>query len=303
MKCRSCKALAQVRLPSHNAGFCPSCYFEFFSRQVSKAIRHHKMFNRDERILVCLSGGKDSLALMYELARQGYNVTGLHVNLAIPGSSEVVLNVVEKFCQKHDFPLIVKNMEQEGLPIPEVKRRVRRPICSVCGKIKRHYFNLAGIEGKFDVLATGHNLDDEVARLFANALRWDVGYLGHQNPSLPAENGFIRKVKPLYRLTEFETANYAFLRGIDYHSAGCPYSPGASFTGHKMLMENLEHDRPGAKILFYDNFLKKARPVFAEAAHEERLGELVQCEECGMPSPVPTCGVCSLRARLAAPEE
>eukprot|EP00828_Plagiopyla_frontata_P027192 TRINITY_DN35379_c0_g1_i1.p1 TRINITY_DN35379_c0_g1~~TRINITY_DN35379_c0_g1_i1.p1 ORF type:complete len:278 (+),score=35.81 TRINITY_DN35379_c0_g1_i1:110-943(+) len=254
------------------------------------------------QILVCLSGGKDSLALMFELGRQGYNVTGLHVELAIPGSSERVLNVVETFCREHDFPLIVKHMEKEGLPIPAVKKRIRRPICSVCGKIKRHYFNLAGVEGAFDVLATGHNLDDETARLFANAIRWDVGYLGHQAPSLPAEGGFIRKVKPLYRLTELELANYAFLRGIDYHSAGCPYSPGASFTGHKQLLEDLEHERPGAKILFYDNFLKNARPAFADSCKEER-GELMRCQKCGMPSPVPICGVCALRDKLAEPEE
>lgn len=299
MKCRRCKALAQIKLPSHNTGFCPECFFQFFSRQVSKAIRRHKMFDKDDRILVCLSGGKDSLALMYELGRLGYNVTGLHIDLAIPGSSEVVLDVVESFCRKYDFPIIVKHMAQEGLPIPEVKRRVHRPICSVCGKIKRHYFNLAGIEGEFDVLATGHNLDDETARLFANTIRWDVSYLGHQTPSLPAENGFIRKVKPLYRLTEFETANYAFLRGINYHSAGCPFSPGASFTGHKQLLEDLEYERPGAKILFYDNFLKHARSVFTHASQEER-GELTHCEQCGMPSPVSVCGVCGLKSRLAA---
>ena len=95
MKCKICKATAQVALKSHNAAFCPDCYKDFFARQVERGIkgapgpdgRHGEpLFTREERILVALSGGKDSLALMLELSRQGYDVTGLFVDLAIPGS-------------------------------------------------------------------------------------------------------------------------------------------------------------------------------------------------------------------------
>ena len=78
MKCKICKATAVVALRSHNAAFCPDCYLKFFARQVEKGIEGQKLFTRDERILVALSGGKDSLALMLELSRQGYDVTGLH---------------------------------------------------------------------------------------------------------------------------------------------------------------------------------------------------------------------------------
>ena len=140
-----------------------------------------------------------------------------------------------------DLTLQVLEMEKEGLPIPEVKAFINRPVCAVCGKVKRHHFNRIAREGGFDVLATGHNLDDEVARLFANTLRWDTAYLSDQGPMLPAAEGFVRKVKPLFRLTEFETANYAFLKGIEIHSAPCPYSGGASFTNHKKLWGELEH--------------------------------------------------------------
>ena len=76
MKCKICKATAVVALRSHNAAFCPDCYLKFFARQVEKGIEGQKLFTRDERILVALSGGKDSLSLMLELSRQGYDVTG-----------------------------------------------------------------------------------------------------------------------------------------------------------------------------------------------------------------------------------
>ena len=134
--------------------------------------------------------------------------------------------------------------------------------------MKRYHFNRIAVEGGYDALATGHNLDDEVARLFANTLRWDTAYLSDQGPVLPASDGFVRKVKPLFRLSEFETANYAFLKGIEIHSDPCPYASGASFTGHKELWGELEHRSPGQKFQFYQSFLKKGKPAFAAMERE-----------------------------------
>ncbi|MBQ4566846.1 MAG: adenine nucleotide alpha hydrolase family protein [Desulfovibrio sp.] len=298
MKCKICKATAVVALKSHNAGFCAACYKEFFARQVARGIEGQKLFSRSDRVLVALSGGKDSLALMLELSRQGYDVTGLHIDLGIPGSSVAARGVVERFCAVHGLRLMVRDMTAEGLPIPLVKQRLNRPVCSACGKIKRHFFNKVALEEGFDALATGHNLDDEVARLFSNTLRWDTAYLSDQGPLLDGEQGFARKVKPLWRLTEFETANYAFLMGIEHHYAPCPYSPGASFTTLKGLMQRLEAAMPGRKLDFYQGFLKRGRPVFARRETEEGQ-PLAPCTDCGYPtSSGDLCGVCRIREAL-----
>lgn len=298
LKCKICKATAVVALRSHNAAFCPDCYLKFFARQVEKGIEGQKLFTRDERILVALSGGKDSLALMLELSRQGYDVTGLHIDLGIPESSPVARGVVERFCAKHGLKLMVKELAAEGLAIPLVKERLNRPVCSACGKIKRHFFNKVALDEGFDALATGHNLDDEVARLFSNTLRWDTAYLSDQGPRLDGEDGFARKVKPLWRLTEFETANYAFLMGIEHHYAPCPYSPGASFSTLKALLQRLEAAMPGRKLDFYQGFLARARPVFARREAEEGV-ELAPCTSCGYPtSSGDMCGVCRIREAL-----
>ncbi len=301
MKCTRCKATAVVALPSHHAGFCPDCFLGFFTGQVEKGIRRHKLFTHEDNILVALSGGKDSLALMLELAEQEYRVTGLHIDLGIPNSSEAARATVERFCARHGLALMVKEMAREGLAIPDVKKRLRRPICSACGKIKRHFFNKAALEGNFDVMATGHNLDDEIARLFSNTLRWDVGYLADQGPALPATGGFARKVKPLWRLSEFETANYAFLKGIDYYYAPCPYSKGASFTTHKQIWADLEEAMPGRKIDFYQGFLERGKPRFMQAREEQ--GEILSpCPSCGYPSSAELCGVCRIREALREKE-
>lgn len=299
MKCKRCGALAAVKLPSHHAGFCPECFEVFFKRQVETAIRRHAMILPGEKVLVAVSGGKDSLALMRVLSDLGHDVEGLHVHLGIPDSSDPVCAKTEAYFRDNGFPLHVLRLEDVGLAIPRVKAAVRRPICSVCGKIKRHYFNRFAYENGFAALATGHNLDDEVARLFANVLRWDGAYLGNQGPVLPAEGKFARKIKPLYRVTEFETAAYCFFKGIDHWKAGCPYSGGASFTGHKKLFADLEDRSPGQKVAFYEAFLDRGRPRFAGISREG--GEtLFACRTCGYPSSSEVCGVCRIRAQVEA---
>ncbi|WP_028575362.1 ATP-binding protein [Desulfonatronovibrio hydrogenovorans] len=297
MKCTRCKDTAVIALPSHNAGFCPECYLLFFERQVEKAIKDKKLFSHDDKILIALSGGKDSLALAWQLKKLGYDVSGLHIDLAIPGSSADARSHVERFCSENRLELYILEMEKMGLPIPEVKKIIKRPVCSVCGKIKRYYFNKFAMDNGFNVLATGHNLDDEVARLFSNVFRWDAAYLGDQGPLLPAENGFVRKVKPLYRMGEFETANLSFLAGIDYGFTPCPYSKGASFTFYKTLMDELEHKQPGRKLNFYEGFLSRGQKAFAKMDREEGQ-KPTPCLNCGYPTSEDICGVCRIRQIL-----
>lgn len=299
MKCSRCGAPAQIALPNHHTGFCPECFNLFFSRQVEKAIRHFRMFSKSDKILVALSGGKDSLALFRELTQQGYDVTGLHIDLNIKNSSCHARAVVEKFCEDLGAPLRIVNVADEGLSIAHIKKAVRRPICSICGKVKRYFFNKVALDEGFNALCTGHNLDDEVGRLLSNTMRWDIAYLSDQGPALPAENGFAAKFRPLYRLTEYETAAYCFFNKIEHNTAICPYSSGASFPVRKELLNTLEHHSPGSKLAFYERFLKQAKPLF-EAA-EERLGDPISpCTSCGYPTTAGVCNICRLREQLAA---
>ena len=71
MKCRKCGDTAALELRRHNAAFCTPHFVEFFRKQVREAIRQHRMFGPDERILVAVSGGKDSLALWDVLLEDG----------------------------------------------------------------------------------------------------------------------------------------------------------------------------------------------------------------------------------------
>ena len=129
-----------------------------------------------------------------------------------------VLLLLTLLAAAHGAKLIVHVVEQEaGAGIRELATVLHRPTCSTCGTIKRYQFNRAAVEQDYDVMATGHNLDDEAARLLGNVLHWQEEYLDKQSPTLPASvEGFAKKVKPLCRLSEREIAAYAVVNRIDY---------------------------------------------------------------------------------------
>ncbi|NCC24713.1 MAG: adenine nucleotide alpha hydrolase family protein [Deltaproteobacteria bacterium] len=298
MKCKRCRKTAAVALPSHHAAFCPECFLVFFERQVAAAIKTFQMCSRDDRILVAVSGGKDSLALAWQLQRLNLNVSALHLDLGIADSSTVARAHTESMCRQFGIDLHVVEFADLKMAIPDVKARIKRPICSVCGRLKRHVFNRYALENGFDVLATGHNLDDETARLLSNTLRWDTDYLAGQSPSLPGDPGFARKIKPLCQLTEYETAALCFLAGLNYGHQPCPYSPGATFTRYKILLNNLEDDQPGRKRSFYSQYLRQARPVFERLREDRSTPAIAPCQGCGSPTTAGLCSVCRIREAM-----
>jgi tRNA-5-methyluridine54 2-sulfurtransferase len=299
VKCTRCRVKAEVELRSHNAGFCRPCYLFYFRRQVERAIASEHMFTHEERLLVAVSGGKDSLALWDVLAESGYRTTGLYLGLGIGTYSDRSHEKALKFAEQRGLELRVVSLQEEGpgLAIPDVAAATRRVPCSACGTMKRHYFDTAALAGDFDVLVTGHNLDDEAARLMGNVLHWQRDHLARQRPVLlPTHPKFVRKVKPLYLLSEYETAIYAFMRGIDYIVEECPNAAGATQLLYKDVLNRLEHASPGTKLSFVREFLRSAQPAFAVTANEEPQ----ECASCGMPAYGTLCSFCRLVREVEA---
>ena len=83
MKCRRCKQPAVIDVRRHNAAFCADCFVHHCREQVRRAIEDHHMFGRDDRILVAVAGGKDSLGLWKLLRDLDYQADGLYVGLGI----------------------------------------------------------------------------------------------------------------------------------------------------------------------------------------------------------------------------
>ncbi len=312
MKCKKCGETAAINMRQHKLALCAEHYLEWLPQQTQRFIEKYHMFGPEDRILVAVSGGKDSLSLWDVLLRLGYRADGLYIGLGIDGGvdyshqsyEKVKQFVAERSGQHPDMHLRAVDVGQVyGATVPEaaqISNRGHGKPCSVCGLIKRHIMNRVAYDGGYDVLATGHNLDDEVAVLMQNTLHWQAGYLARQAPVLEASRpGLARKAKPFCRFYERETAAYALLRGIDYIYDECPYAEGSNTIYYKGLLNQLEADRPGAKLQFYLGFLEaKASGLFDRVQEEV---ELNACEKCGQPTSAPgECAFCRLWERIAA---
>ncbi|MHB1605974.1 MAG: ATP-binding protein [Leptospirales bacterium] len=302
MKCRVCRARAVIDLPRHNAAFCPPCFDSYLMDQVWKAIDEFQMFSKSERILLAVSGGKDSLALWDILDRLGYQTIGYHLDLGIGEYSNESLLKTRQFAEKKNLTLHIEEISQEaGGSVVDIAELTRRPACSACGVSKRHLFNRAAKTHNCQVVATGHNLDDEASRLLGNILHWQDGYLEKQDPALPDDGGLIRKVKPLNRLTEKEMAAYSFLNGIDYVVHECPMSVNAKQLFYKKIMNLVEKESPGTKQAFYFGFLERRDTFYPKK--ESGDSPPFNCQLCEAPSYSEICSFCRLRLKLTGPPE
>jgi len=310
MKCRKCGEKASVNMRQHKLALCKEHYLEWVPEQTERFIKKYEMFSRDDRILVAVSGGKDSLSLWDILIRLGYQADGLYIGLGIDagiGYSSESHRLAEKFADEHNFKLHVLDIEKEyGQPIPvlaEISHRGYGKPCAVCGLTKRHVMNRIARDLGYDVLATGHNLDDEAAVLFGNTLSWSVDFLLRQGPVLPSTDGLARKVKPLCRFYEREMTAYALLRGIEYIYEECPFAEGSTSIYYKEVLNQLENDRPGAKLTFYLRFLE-ARQSGLFAERKDAALNLHPCTNCGQPTSAPgLCSFCRLMEKVEAQPE
>jgi len=292
MKCKKCGERAAIKMPQHNMALCREHFLEWIPQHTQRVIEKYHMFTPKEKILVAVSGGKDSLALWDVLQRLGYQADGIYINLGITDpQSGLTYSAKSKifsqqFADQHGLKLhVVDVKETYGESITEINQRSTRgraKPCSICGLVKRHIMNQIAHDEGYHVLATGHNLDDEAATLFGNTLNWTVDMLKRQSPLLPAMPGFARKAKPFCRIYERESAAYALMRNIAYVYEECPFAGGARSIQYKKLLNQLEKRSPGTKMNFYVHFLKAQAELFGEEKTAIPLEE--HCPICGQPT-------------------
>ena len=258
-KCQVCRGPAVIDLPRHNANFCAEHLQQLCRRQVEKAIADHDMLRaggaraRRRQRRQGLPGACGTCS-----SSSATRPTGCTSGSASASTATSAARYARDFADERGLRLRTIDLRDEhGYDVPTAAQATRRVPCSACGLSKRHLFDAAAREGGYDVVATGHNLDDEAAVLLGNTLRWDVDYLARQLPVLPGGDGFPRKVKPLVRLTERETAAWCIVRGIDYQVEECPMAAGNKHLGYKATLNQLEARSPGSKASFYLGFVER----------------------------------------------
>lgn len=284
-----------MRLPHFNLKLCSEHFAGLVENRVERAIQKFKMFDRTHRVLVAVSGGKDSLSLWHVLHRLGYRPDALFIRLANGGLVEAAQAVVQQVAAGLPGQLHVLDATTYfgGASVQEVARRLRRPVCAVCGLTRRYLMNAFACQHGYDVVATGHNLTDEATALLGNLLHWQHGYLQRQWPLLPKTHPrFVAKAKPMVLNYEEDIRRYAALQNLAHVQEACPFSLGATSRLYKRLLTELEEEQPGVMAAFYLGYLRWAKT-------QREPAPLQDCQRCGYPTTTQVCAFCRLIERFS----
>jgi uncharacterized protein (TIGR00269 family) len=196
-------------------------------QKTQQTITKYRLCSKKEKILVALSGGKDSAAAAFILKKLGYNIEGLHIDLSVPDYSSKSLESAEKLSELLNIKLHIYSLKKEQKN--EIKyfwnKNSSLSHCSVCGVFKKWILNKKARELNFKKIATGHNLDDEALTFLLNIIKG--------SPQLSANTGpvtrniknkkFITRIKPLFFIPESEILKFAEANSLPFIKSKCPF--------------------------------------------------------------------------------
>lgn len=273
MKC-PCGLTAVIDAPPR----CETCFIKDFEDRFWETIEEFGLVKERERIAVAASGGKDSLTTV-QLLSSKYPVDVIAVDEGIPGYRDRTLNDLRKYCDEHKMSLKIIKFEDIGAK-PLSISKPERP-CTVCGVNRRKAILELGKD--YDVIATGHNLDDECQSILMNLLRNQPNLNARLGPRMHTINGLPARIKPLIRHSEKEVAAYVLLKKIPLTFNECPYMDRGFRSKVRDELNELERVQPGSKRNILDHFLKQ-RYVDEKPS--------MTCVRCGGPSSNELCKAC-----------
>jgi tRNA 2-thiocytidine biosynthesis protein TtcA len=210
-----------------------------------KAIADYRMIEQGDRVMVCLSGGKDSytmLDLLRSLQRSApvkFELIAVNLDQKQPGFPSQVL---PDYLRSLGLPLHV--IEQDTYRV--VKRVIPegRTMCSLCSRLRRGALYRFAAEHDISKIALGHHRDDIVETLFLNL--FNAGRLKAMAPKLRSENGRHIVIRPLAYIAERDIARYA--RGMRFPLIPCRLcgsQPNLQRNAVKSMLAAWEAAHPG----------------------------------------------------------
>ena len=233
-------------------GLCETHFCDWLEALVWKTVEDFSMINPGERVLVAASGGKDSLTLLHILAKK-YDVTAFCVDEGIAGYREKTIADLERFCKARNIPLLIKSFANEkGTTLDAL--HAPHP-CTNCGIWRREL--IASTARDFAVVATGHNLDDEAQAVMMNMARH---HAMRPQPVLPANEMFVRRIKPLYFVPEADVRRYAYIHDFVSSFVECPNAPISFRRAIQEFLQYVETAHPGSKEALLRRYVASLSP-------------------------------------------
>ncbi len=301
MMCTKCSSSQSVYQRSYSGEYlCRKCFLRSIEDKTSRTISKFSMIERGDRVAVGVSGGKDSLSLLYVLKKlfddhsTQNELIAVTIDEGIAGYRDESLRIVAKFCSELGIEsnvlgyksLFGVDMDEAMLQRPSEKMSS----CSMCGTFRRRAIDLAAEEVGANVVATAHNLDDQIHTFMINLLAGNAERIGWIYPQ-PVQYGTrMKKIKPFIELYEYEIAFYALQRELPFQSEECPYMNESIRTELREFFNVLEKAHPGVKYNAYNTMLKISKSIRGSTSNTAAS----KCSSCGRDSTGEICSVCKV---------
>jgi len=268
-----------------------------FETKVKQTIKQYKLLDKKDKVMVAISGGKDSMTVLYLLKKFGYNVSALHINLEMGRWSEAHLSNIKKFCDELKVPLTVYSVRKElGRSMCSIKSIVKSKAklqdCTICGIIRRWLINKKARELRAAKIVTGHNLDDAAQTVLMNYFKGNLFIGLNEGPyvGVISDKKFVQRVKPLYFIPEKEIENYSRSMKFPVIYERCPCVIGAYRHKIRGVLDEMQKTNPKIKENIVQSFLK----ILPELRRKSLAGKPIYCRQCGEPGRNEICRACSI---------
>jgi len=272
-----------------------------FEALVLKTIKDNDLIKKNEKVMIAMSGGKDSTTVAYLLKKFGYNVEALHINLHMGKWSDDNLENVKTMCKINKIPLHVFSIKTElGNTICYIKQVVGSETnykqCTICGILRRWIINKKARKLKATKLVTGHNLDDEAQTALMNLFKGNMmlGINSGPKVGLFEDKMFVTRIKPLYFCEEEDVKKYSQEMKFPVLYQRCPCVIGAYRHEVRNHLNELEKKNPKIK----ENIVKSYMKILPELRAVVQKNGLKYCKECGEPSRQEVCKACQIRMKI-----
>lgn len=269
--------------------------------KVMQTIKKYNLLNKNDKILVACSGGKDSTTVLYILHKLGYKVEALHINLLMGEWSKRNEQNLKDFCRQNKINLhiySIRNLLGKSMCYIKsaVKSKSKLQDCTICGILRRWLINRLARKLKADKLATGHNLDDASQTILMNLFKGNLMLGLGEGPmaGITGNKKFVQRVKPLYFCLEKDIENYSKEKNLPVLYERCPCVINAYRHKIRKALDKLEKKNPDVKIKIVNSFFK-ILPLLRKSQINNKS---TYCKSCGEASRNETCKACSIMENL-----
>ncbi|MDK2849398.1 MAG: hypothetical protein PWP03_766 [Candidatus Woesearchaeota archaeon] len=292
------KAVIETRI----GPLCKEHFVEFFESCVFDTFDNFELISNAKNIGVAVSGGKDSTVTLYltqkyvENKNLNIEIEALCIDEGIKGYREYTINDLKRVCSDLKVPLRIVSFKQEfNYTLDESLKKINTKSCRLCGIFRRYLLNKYSKD--YDVILTGHNLDDEAQSFLMNIFNANTDLIARQGPitGVISSSGFTTRAKPLFWCREKEVFVYSLIKGFNLRFVECPYASSSFREVARTFLNELELEDINVKYNLI-NYLLRILPDLKKAYAN---GEIKRCKICGEPSSQEICRACYYKKQLA----